>query len=283
MIFNVKNPRAQARAQAAINRQQLLLEVTFRKRVHALLDAQYKLVAAQVRAGNTNVNALIDGAKSKLRKIYAEEYVRVANVFHNIVMGAYKEVKTNDSPDEIKSMRDTFWSIFFGYVRTKVAEKVVGVTDTTKNNIRSIIEESTADGKSYGLIADDIWSATTSAINLKRAIRIARTEVHAASNTATQAAVESTGLHGLTREWIAMADERVRVTHRHAHGQVRGMNEPFDVGGEALQFPGDPNGSAGNVINCRCVLLYHTGRGADRNVARQRERTSLLKLPRAWE
>jgi hypothetical protein len=29
---------------------------------------------------------------------------------------------------------------------------------------------------------------------------------------------------------------------------------PFDIGGEALMYPGDPAGSAGQVINCRCAM-----------------------------
>ncbi len=36
---------------------------------------------------------------------------------------------------------------------------------------------------------------------------------------------------------------------------VQGVNEAFDVGGEALMYPGDPSGSAGNTINCRCTVL----------------------------
>ena len=34
------------------------------------------------------------------------------------------------------------------------------------------------------------------------------------------------------------------------------MNEPFIVNGEPLMYAGDPAGSAANVVNCRCVVLY---------------------------
>jgi len=30
------------------------------------------------------------------------------------------------------------------------------------------------------------------------------------------------------------------------------LNENFNVDGEMLEYPGDPSGSAGNIINCRC-------------------------------
>jgi hypothetical protein len=34
------------------------------------------------------------------------------------------------------------------------------------------------------------------------------------------------------------------------------MDEPFEVDGELLDYPGDPTGSAANVINCRCAVGY---------------------------
>jgi hypothetical protein len=34
------------------------------------------------------------------------------------------------------------------------------------------------------------------------------------------------------------------------------MDQPFIVGGEALQFPGDPAGSPEMVINCRCGTSF---------------------------
>jgi hypothetical protein len=30
----------------------------------------------------------------------------------------------------------------------------------------------------------------------------------------------------------------------------------FEVDGESLDRPGDPSGSAGNIINCRCGIIY---------------------------
>jgi hypothetical protein len=34
------------------------------------------------------------------------------------------------------------------------------------------------------------------------------------------------------------------------------IDDFFDVGGEKLKYPGDPRGSAGNVIQCRCAVVY---------------------------
>lgn len=88
------------------------------------------------------------------------------------------------------------------------------------------------------------------------AARIARTEMHTAANIGSDEAARATGLT-IVKEWATTEDGRARQSHVDADGQRRPMDEPFDVDGEALDFPGDPKGSAGNIINCRCVALYH--------------------------
>ena len=55
---------------------------------------------------------------------------------------------------------------------------------------------------------------------------------------------------------IASGGERTRIAHASAHGQKVGIDDPFVVGGDLMQQPGDVNGSAANVINCRCVAGY---------------------------
>ena len=60
----------------------------------------------------------------------------------------------------------------------------------------------------------------------------------------------------MKREWVAAQGERTREDHSAANGQIVSMNQPFIVGGEELMYPGDPNGSAENVINCRCIVAY---------------------------
>lgn len=58
----------------------------------------------------------------------------------------------------------------------------------------------------------------------------------------------------VTRTWNAVMDAKTRPEHAEADGQSVGLDEPFDVGGESLMYPGDPTASPGNTINCRCEL-----------------------------
>lgn len=61
---------------------------------------------------------------------------------------------------------------------------------------------------------------------------------------------------GASAVWNAVMDERTRDDHADADQQVVNLGDPFEVGGEELMYPGDPAGSDGNVINCRCWLTY---------------------------
>lgn len=70
------------------------------------------------------------------------------------------------------------------------------------------------------------------------------------------------------KTWTSVGDEKVRDAHADADGQEVESSESFDVGGESLDYPGDPNGSPGNVINCRCGLEWRfqwTGAGVNPN------------------
>lgn len=60
----------------------------------------------------------------------------------------------------------------------------------------------------------------------------------------------------LKKTWVAILDSKTRPEHVAADFQQVALNQPFLVGGEYLMHPRDPNGSAGNVINCRCIADY---------------------------
>lgn len=63
------------------------------------------------------------------------------------------------------------------------------------------------------------------------------------------------------KEWVAIQDERTRIAHYLISGTKIPLDEYFDVGGEMMLYPHDMNASAGNVVNCRCSLIYHKGKG----------------------
>jgi len=91
--------------------------------------------------------------------------------------------------------------------------------------------------------------------NKYQAERLVRTEATNAANAATmQSAKDIFPGADMQKEWIAASDERTRAAHREANGQIVDFNKPFIVKGEELMRPGDPRGSASNVVNCRCSM-----------------------------
>jgi len=60
------------------------------------------------------------------------------------------------------------------------------------------------------------------------------------------------------RRWTTMGDGKVRESHQQVDGQERGLDEPFDLPGGKLRWPGD-NGlgaSLAETINCRCSEVF---------------------------
>lgn len=81
-----------------------------------------------------------------------------------------------------------------------------------------------------------------------RTERISRTEILRATNSGAMFTYKEAGIEG--KEWISTRDANVRDRHR-IDGEKVNINEKFSNG---LAQPGDPNGSADEVINCRCTI-----------------------------
>lgn len=91
-----------------------------------------------------------------------------------------------------------------------------------------------------------------------RARVIARTELVAVANSGSLAVARLSGA-AEWKQWLATNDARTRQAHSAAAGQVRRLDDTFSVGGEDLDYPGDPSGSAANTVNCRCTVIYADG------------------------
>lgn len=94
-----------------------------------------------------------------------------------------------------------------------------------------------------------------------RATAIARTESAGAMSQGSWDQAQDMGDLYQSKEWLAFEDNVTRTTHRLCASQgVIPINQAFDGRGQMsppMMYPLDPNGSAANVINCRCVLAYY--------------------------
>lgn len=128
------------------------------------------------------------------------------------------------------------------------------ITETTRQQIKLILGDAIKQGLGIEETARLI-TRITRIRNRARARTIARTEVIGAGNYGSQKGAEATGLD-LEKVWLTALDGRERPAHRAANGERVGLNEPFEVGGQELMYPHAENGTAKNVINCRCAVVY---------------------------
>jgi hypothetical protein len=66
------------------------------------------------------------------------------------------------------------------------------------------------------------------------------------------------------KTWLTSGDTEVRDSHISAgmkYAEGIPLEQPFEVGGELLMYPGDPAGSAANIINCRCLEIARRAAG----------------------
>lgn len=127
-----------------------------------------------------------------------------------------------------------------------------------KRSIRAELSRGISNGSTWNEMAVHIARGMNSPFNkaINNAIRIARTEGHRIQNEAALDGQNHAKKKGadIVKQWDATLDSRTRPEHREADGQIRELDEPFDIGGEKMQAPG-VGGSARNVCNCRCCLL----------------------------
>lgn len=148
--------------------------------------------------------------------------------------------------------------------------------DLLKRKITAQISRGVATGMSYSQMAQQLAGYTKTGYN--NAVRITRTEGHRIQQESTMDACYAARERGadVVKQWDATMDANTRESHQMVDGEVRALDEKFSNG---LMYPGDPSGSAAEVINCRCVLLQRAKWALDqKELDRLKERASFYGL-----
>lgn len=122
-----------------------------------------------------------------------------------------------------------------------------------KKQITASVTSSILQGKSIKHMADDLQKRIT-IMSRNSAIRTARTAVTGAQNAGrmdSYAAAEKIGIK-LKKQWLATLDNRTRHSHAMLDGEKVDQDKKFSNG---CRFPGDPQGPAWEIYNCRCTLV----------------------------
>lgn len=242
-----------------------------RPKIERALASLMRDIIARYEADN--IAALPGDARDRVEDMLRDVYRTAAQMGGEPMIEGMKDCFPH--LERKQDMDELFDEIIEAFLEQFGAQKVVQIAETTRKQIMRLIQEGQREGLGVQAIAKELREAIPSLSRYRSAV-IARTETHASSQYA-QLRVAQTSTRPLNKRWSSVEDARTRdfgegdgeddeFNHRAMHGQVVAMEQPFLVDTifgtrEPLMYPGDPNGSAGNVINCRCSMTF---RRADR-------------------
>lgn len=145
---------------------------------------------------------------------------------------------------------------FVSAAKVNGGKRVVGIEQTTRDNIARIISRGISEGRSQVELKKEIQSEMGSTAT--RAKLIARQETSTALSTGQFDMMKSAG--ATTKTWHHRPQRNPRdgtngkVDHVSMEGETVGIDQRFSNG---LRFPRDPeDGRAEQLINCRCYITY---------------------------
>lgn len=227
--------------------------VTFaRQQFGSALNKQFNQIIEAFRDGK-ELSLTIFARNNPMEQAYLKVYQEVGVSF------AKRTLTTLEADRSIKQQSnqvDLWLNFMRDFTLTKAGERITNVSLNSLDIVRKVLNEGVQEGLGVQEIARNMRRKWTE-LSRFRSELIARTEVIGASNRGSLLGAESTGLD-LKKSWLSTRDNRTRDAHFAADGQVVGLHERFNVGGEMLEYPGDPAGSGDSVINCRCTVTYVT-------------------------
>ena len=191
-----------------------------------------------------------------MQNMYRDMYEKIGLRFANWYAKHWKKALAKAT--DINGYQ-SIWQAKFAYIGEQVgAQRVTLVSGTAKQTLIKITQQVMRDPQFMSLGDREkarILRQQFDKYSDYQARRLVRTESTNAANFATmQSASDIFPAQEMNKVWITAIDGRERPAHHSANRQTVQFTKPFIVGGESLMHPGDSNGSAGNVINCRCSV-----------------------------
>lgn len=121
--------------------------------------------------------------------------------------------------------------------------RLVGIGNDVWDAARTELIGGLQAGEGISKLQDRVMGAT--GIAAPRAEVIARTEISSAMNAGSLDTMKSIQVSGMTKEWLAVLDNRTRPEHADVNGETIPLNGTFSIGEE----PGD-------APNCRCTYGF---------------------------
>ena len=247
--------------------QQIILvriEQRFLPRLTRAIEREYKAAVAMVRELGLEVasgKVLDSGIDTELidilASIYAETGVRMARVAYRETLRKYPVRKPEQKAGGLMGIASSWLAAVRNALNRFALIFVTDISRTTREQILAIFDKAAQEGWSYEKIAQVMLE---SGMAQRRARVIARTEVHRGGMLGSLEGARSLPYEA-QKVWVSGSGNRVRreprdrFDHVELQGQTRDLEVPFR-NEEDIMYPGDPNASKGNSIQCRCVMNY---------------------------
>ena len=221
--------------------------------VEAAITEQIDYFASKYAQGETVNKLPIKLLEEAIKGIYQT----AGRINGKYVREQLTKATKNEADNRLKWMINEYYK---QYLLSKVVQPI---TDTTKKQIAKVLEQANEQG--WGIKKTVSALRASGSITKQRAMLIARTESMSAANAAAMLTAADLDIM-VNKKWLSTNDIRTRriprdqYDHLHMNGREVGFTDPFIVPStktiDAMEYPGDKSGSAGNVCNCRCTVTF---------------------------
>ncbi len=233
----------------------------FREGLRPALSKAYSRAASVFAdsASTADAQRAIQGQMAELGQVLREQYEKTGFQAANRIRKAVeRRGKSRCFPGKgriiHKQTEEEMNQLVQSWIAEHAANKITQIEDTTKMQIKRLLQRGVNENLSIPEVAKQLEDQGEE-FSKYRSMMISRTETLASWNGGEIQAAKKL-VPDMGKQWSSAHDSRTRDAHMDAHLQTVDMEAYFRVNGERLEHPGDPSGSAGNVINCRCVLAY---------------------------
>jgi hypothetical protein len=239
----------------------------YERKAYRIVQKHIKKILGEIPLNNislSNYQILVYSniTEDKIKEMFVDIYTTVGYDYNKRIKKEIERTTKN------VLFSDSFLQDILVFLSGEGGAKIVSVRGTLIEDIIKAIEDKLKNDTSLINLQNAIYEIVQRSQQFYKwqALRIARTETTFASAYAAMRAASQSNFE-MTKEWIAAKDDRTRKDHRLENGQIVDFNDPFIMNdGSQLQYPGDPKGTASQVINCRCTIAFKAKKDKDGNI-----------------
>jgi len=238
-------------------------EPLFEKAVSKFAGTQQKIVKDKLKniSDVKEIDSVLDSvfndkANEAFKRSLAPAWLATMNAGKDIAQLSLKAKKS------VKNDSQVYNKLFNMWVDKNGMQKCTDMNETTKTKLAKRLSASIEEGQGLQQQVTNILNACDGVydeMTTTRAKLIARTESCSTENFGIVATFKTEGVE--KKSWLSTRDERTRGDHSQAEddNQDIPIDDPFIVGSEKMDYPGDPSADISEIANCRCTVLASWG------------------------